>query len=171
MRGGNYRRYVYHTVLFLICILLYLWQNSINAFPEIAGLRAIPVIPFVICVTMFNPETAGFVYGFAAGMLMDISWSKISGFNTTILFVLCIICGLLIQFLLNRTPATALLLSGMGCFLYFFVYWLCFHQLAGVADSAYSLMLRYMPMAIYSWAFTLPFYIFVGYMTKKLKND
>lgn len=171
MRGGNYRRYVYHTVLFLVCILLYLWQNSINAFPEIAGLRAVPVIPFVICVTMYNPEKAGLVYGFTAGMLMDITWTKISGFNTTILFVLCIICGLLIQFLLNRTPATALLLSGTSCVLYFFVYWLCFCRLAGVADSAYSLMLRYMPMAIYSWAFTLPFYLFVGYMTKKLKAD
>ena len=86
MRRVYYRKYVYHTLLCFISALLYLWQNSINAFPEIAGFRALPLIPFIVCITVFNPETAGIIYGVVAGLVMDISWSRTSGFNALTLF-------------------------------------------------------------------------------------
>ncbi len=171
MRRVYYRKYVYHTLLGIIAALLYFWQNSINAFPEIAGLRALPLIPFIICVTIFNPETAGMVYGLVAGLVMDISWSRTSGFNALSLFVMCAVCGLLIGFLFNRTIASTLLLSGIICLLYFLIYWLCFCVFAGIGDLAYCLFARYLPMALYTWVFTVPFYFVLSFMTNKFRND
>lgn len=171
MRRTYYRGFVYHTLLAVICALLYLWQNSINAFPEIASLRALPVIPFVICIAMFNPETAGMAYGLVAGLIMDISWSKITGFNALFLLVSCAVCGLLIRFLLTRTLLTALLLNFAVCFAYFLLYWLFFCQLAGIEDSAYCLFSAYLPMALYTWAFTIPLYLLVGFITGKFRTE
>ncbi len=171
MKSTYYRGYVYHVVLSVACALLYLWQNSVNAFPEISGLRAVPVIPFVICISMFNPKTAGMVYGLFAGMIMDVTWSKISGFNALCLFIICVVCSLLIRFLFNCRISSAMLLSGLACLVYFLVYWLCFCKFAGVEESAYCLFSRYLPMALYTWAFTLPFYYFVEFLTKKLQSD
>ncbi len=171
MRQAYYRKYVYHTLLGLIAAFLYLWQNSVNAFPEIASVRAVPLVAFVVCVTVFNPDHAGMVYGLVAGLVMDINWTKLSGFNALCLLVMCAVCGLLIRFLFTRTLLTAMLLSGIACVVYFLIYWLCFCVFAGVEDKAYCLFSRYLPMAIYTWVFTIPFYFIVRVMTKKFRND
>ena len=171
MRRAYYRKYVYHTLLCFISALLYLWQNSINAFPEIAGLRALPLIPFIVCITVFNPETAGIIYGVVAGLVMDISWSRTSGFNALTLFVICAVLGLLIRFLFTRSLASVLMLSGIICLVYFLIYWLCFCVFAGLKETAYCLFSIYLPMAVYTWVFTIPSYFLVGFMTDKFRND
>lgn len=171
MRRAYYRKYVYHTLLAIIAALLYLWQNSVAAFPEIASLRALPLIPFIICVTMFNPDKAGVVYGVTAGIVMDISWSKTSGFNAVCLFVICVACGLLIRLLFNRTLLTALFLNGIVCLVYFSLYWLFFCELAGIEDSGYCFFNYYLPMMIYTWAFTIPFYLVTRFITSKFRTD
>ncbi len=171
MRRIYYRRYVYHALLCFIAALLYLWQSSLNAFPEIAGLRALPLIPFIVCITVFNPETAGIIYGVGAGLIMDISWSRTSGFNALTLFVICTVLGLLIRFLFNRSLASTLMLSGIICLVYFFIYWLCFCLLADVGEAAYCLFATYLPMAVYTWVFTIPSYFLIGFMTDKFRTE
>lgn len=171
MRSANYRKYVYHALLGFICILLYLWESSVFAFPTISSVRALPLMSFVICISIYNPETPATVYGLIAGVAMDIGRIHASGFNAIFMLIACVACGLFIRLLLNRTLLCALVLSFFVCFIYFFTYWLFFCRPDAAADSGYCLIRYYLPMAVYTWVFTLPFYLIVGAMTRKFRVD
>ena len=54
-------------LLLLTTIVLAALQNTDGLLPTFFGARLMPLIPFVVCVGIFEGETAGLLYGAAAG--------------------------------------------------------------------------------------------------------
>ena len=54
-------------------------QNTDGFFPQIFGVRALLLIPAVVCAAMFERDIVGMLFGLFAGMLWDITASGNNG--------------------------------------------------------------------------------------------
>ncbi|MCR5484183.1 MAG: rod shape-determining protein MreD [Clostridiales bacterium] len=151
-------------------VLLSVLQNTDGLFPEIFGVRAMLLIPAVVCIAMFERETVGMFFGFFAGILWDMSSSSGGNFNALFLVFTCFVCGSLITYLMRNNLVTALLLSSVFTALHHLVYWLWAIIIKGNADRALSLFSFYIPSVIYTVIF-LPIFYFAVRAGMKYLND
>lgn len=127
--------------LALILLGLSVLQNTDGFFPQIFGVRALLLIPAVICIAMFERDIAGMFFGLFAGALWDMHASGAS-FNALFLLTVGFICGTLINTIMRNNIVTAFLLTVIFVPLYEVGYWF-FHYIAGGLDMAWFMLLRY----------------------------
>ncbi len=127
--------------LALILLGLSVLQNTDGFFPQIFGVRALLLIPAVICIAMFERDVAGMFFGLFAGALWDMHASGAS-FNALFLLTVGFICGTLINTIMRNNIVTAFLLTVIFVPLYEVGYWF-FHYIAGGLDMAWFMLLRY----------------------------
>lgn len=145
--------------LALILLVLSVLQNTDGFFPQIFGVRALLLIPAVVCIAMFERDMAGMFFGLFAGALWDMNAGGAS-FNALYLMAVGFICGTLINTIMRNNIVTALLLSMVFIPVYVVGYWF-FHYIVGGLDAAGFMFLRYyLPGIFYSAAF-LPL-MFIG---------
>ncbi len=162
--------YLYYTSLGLILLLTFIAQ-SVPLLPKIASVLPLAVLPLVICVGVFNNETVGFVFGLFAGLLCDITSAAYDGWNAILLALIGLGVALLTEYLFNDRLVTTLILSGGFAAVYYLLYWL-FFILSGKYDGAWLYLMRFsLPAALYTWAFTLPFYYLIRYVRKLSIRD
>ena len=111
--------------LALIILLLSLLQNTDGYFPQIFGVRALLLIPAVVCISMYERDLAGMFFGLFAGALWDV-FAGGGSFNAFLLLVTGFLCGTLINTIMRNNVVTASLLSAVWCLIYNIGYWL-FH--------------------------------------------
>ncbi len=141
--------------LALILLLLSVLQNTDGLFPQIFGVRALLLIPAVVCIAMFERDIFGMIFGLFAGALWDVFASGAS-YNALFLLAVGFICGTLINTIMRNNVVTAGILSFAAITVYTFVYWL-FHFVFGGLDSAAHMLLRYyLPGILYTAVF-IPF--------------
>ena len=68
----NQHGYLYYTALGLIMLVLFVIQ-SVPLLPRIAAVCAMPILPLVFCIGVFNNEVVGFVFGARSGILLPSS--------------------------------------------------------------------------------------------------
>lgn len=140
--------------LALVILFAHILQNTRGLFLEIAGVRANLLIPLVVCIGMFERETAGAFFGLFAGVLWDTVSGLGDGWHALFLTLVGAGCGLLVQVLMRSNLGSALILSGAACLLYAVLYEL-FFVFAQRVDGACWLFFRSgLPSAFYSFAFT-----------------
>ncbi|MEG1874681.1 MAG: rod shape-determining protein MreD [Angelakisella sp.] len=133
MRTTKYKILKYATYA-LVAIFLCVLQNTPGLF-AISGVKPMLVMSFAVCVTLFEKETAGGLFGAFAGMLCDLFGSYTFGFYTLLLFVGCVLVGLLTQSFMRPVLFNAVLFTlALGCFI----------QLVGFA---FTMLLRSVPDA------------------------
>ncbi|MBR2868893.1 MAG: hypothetical protein IKB88_07535 [Clostridia bacterium] len=145
--------------LALILLVLSVLQNTDGFFPQIFGVRALLLIPAVVCIAMFERDTAGMFFGLFAGALWDMNASGAS-FNALYLFAVGFICGTLINTIMRNNIITAKLLSMIFIPVYVIGYWF-FHYIVGGLDMAGFMFLRYYLPSIAYTALFLPL-LFIG---------
>ncbi len=141
--------------LALILLLLSVLQNTDGLFPQIFGVRALLLIPAVVCVAMFERDIFGMIFGLFAGALWDV-FSSGASYNALFLLSVGFICGTLINTIMRNNVVTAGILSFTAITLYTLVYWL-FHFVFGGLDSAAYMLLRYYLPGIFYTALFIPF--------------
>ena len=161
----NQHGYLYYTALGLITIALFVIQ-SIPLLPRIAAVCAMPLLPLVFCIGVFNNEAVGFVFGLLAGLLMDITSSASDGFNALVLTVFGLGVALLTEYLFNDRLVTTCLLSFIFTAGYYLLYWLFFVVGRGYEGAGVYLVRFTLPAVIYTWVFTVPFYYLARYIRK-----
>ena len=145
--------------LALILLVLSVLQNTDGFFPQIFGVRALLLIPAVVCIAMFERDMAGMFFGLFAGALWDMNAGGAS-FNALYLMAVGFICGTLINTIMRNNIVTALLLSVVFIPVYVIGYWF-FHFVVGGIDMAGFVFLRYYLPSIFYSAVFLPL-MFIG---------
>lgn len=159
------RRAVYAVLIMLAAML----QNTQGLFPEIFGVRAMLLIPAVVCIGMHERDIAGLFFGLFAGVLWDAFSAGPPNFSAIMLTAAGYFCGLLISTVMRNNIMTALLLCISCIFIYNTAYWFFAYVIKGY-DEAFVVYLRfYLPSVLYTVIFMPVFYYIVR--TVKLKTS
>ncbi len=143
----------------LLILLLAAWglQSAPSNFLSVFALRPVLVLGLTACVGMIYGELIGGVFGFGAGLLMEIDAAPSVGFHLLVLTALGILCGLAVRHLLmNNIPASFTLLLSV-CVLYFTLYWLLYKVILG-ADGFYYWIRFSLPSAAFTALWGCGFY-------------
>lgn len=167
MRKNTKILIVRRLIFVLLILLVHIMQNTKGYFPEIFGIRAMLLIPLIVCIGMFEREMAGAVLGLFAGALWDSVSGLGDGYNTLFLMLIGAGCGLLINILMRNHLLTALILTALSSVMYVLSYLLFFVIAQGLDGSAFLLMRYYLPSCVYTVVFTPVFYIIVRAVMKK----
>ena len=156
--------------LAVILLLLSVLQNTDGFFPQIFGVRALLLIPCVVCVAMYERDIWGMLLGLFAGALWDIFASGAS-FNALFLLAVGFACGTLINTIMRNNIVTATLLSFISSLIYNSGYWL-FNFIIPKTDSAVFMLLRYyMPGVLYTSVLTPIIFLAVRAVVKHFSEE
>ncbi len=156
--------------LALILLLLSVLQNTNGFFPQIFGVRALLLIPCVVCIAMYERDIWGMLFGLFAGALWDIFASGAS-FNALFLLAVGFGCGTLINTIMRNNIVTATLLTFISSLFYNIIYWL-FHFIVTKIDSAGFMLLRYyLPGVLYTVVLTPLIFLFIRMIEKKFAEE
>lgn len=151
--------------LALILLLLSVLQNTNGFFPQIFGVRALLLIPAVVCISMFERDIYGMLLGLFAGALWDVFASGAS-FNALFLLTVGFACGTLINTIMRNNVVTAAILSVAAILFYVVVYWLFNCVLTGFDSAAYMLLRYYLPSVLYTAVFIPIMFIIIRNIEK-----
>ena len=162
-------------ILRRICLALILLpvsviQNTDGFFPQIFGVRALLLIPFVVCISMFERDIVGMFLGLFAGALWDIFASGAS-FNALFLTAVGFICGTLINTIMRNNVVTAFILSTAATVIYHICYWLFHYVFGGLDSAAYMLLRYYLPSIAYTVILVPLVFIIIRFVEKKFIED
>lgn len=159
------RRALYAGVILIAATL----QNTQGLFPELFGVRAMLLIPVVVCIGMHERDIAGLFFGLFAGMLWDAFAAGPPSFNAILLTAAGYFCGFLIGSIMRNNIMTALLLGVICAFIYSTLYWLFAFVFKGY-DNVFGVYLKfYLPSVLYTVVLLPAFYYIVRII--KLKTN
>ncbi|MCL2507781.1 MAG: hypothetical protein FWF05_01255 [Oscillospiraceae bacterium] len=143
-------------------------QNTQGLLLSVFGIRAMPLIPAVVCVAMFERELSGVLYGLFAGLLWDMCSVSGGSFNAILLSAIGFACGALITHLMRNNLVTALLLGSGAAMIHQFAYWARVYVFEQRMDGALSLFTFYIPSCVYTLMWLPGFYFLVRAAMKRL---
>lgn len=152
--------------LALILLLLSVLQNTDGFFPQIFGVRALILIPAVVCMAMYERDIWGMLLGLFAGALWDITASGAS-FNALYLLTVGFVCGTLINTIMRNNVVTAMILSTLATLIYNIGYWAVSFIGGGMDNSGFILIRYYLPSILYTMLFIPLTFITVRAVEKK----
>jgi len=156
--------------LALILLLLSVLQNTDGLFPQIFGVRALLLIPAVVCIAMYERDIWGMILGLFAGALWDI-FSSGASFNALYLLTIGFLCGTLINTIMRNNIVTASLLSFISAFIYNTGYWI-FNIILPKTDSAAFLLWRYyLPSVVFTTLLAPVIFIIIRALEKKFSEE
>ena len=158
------RRLIFGAGLVAVAVL----QNTPGVLPSLFGVRAVPLVPAVVCVAMFERERAGVLYGLFAGLLWDICGGFGGNFNAILLTVVGFACGSLITHLMRNNLVTALLLGTGAALLHQSVYWARVYLFGLGLAGGVSLFTFYLPSCVYTMLWLPVFYFPVRTAMKRM---
>lgn len=168
LRFENKNIYIRRGLYALIIIAASMMQNTQGLFPVIFGVRAMLLIPVVVCIGMHERDIAGLFFGLFAGVLWDAFSAGPPNFNAIMLTAAGYLCGLLIGTIMRNNIMTALLLSLGWIFIYNTLYWLFAYVLKGYDNALWVYLSFYLPSVLYTVLFMPIFYYIIR--TVKLKT-
>ncbi len=151
--------------LALILLLLSVLQNTNGLFPQIFGVRALLLIPAVVCIAMFERDIFGMIFGLFAGALWDV-FSSGASYNALFLLTVGFICGTLINTIMRNNVVTAGILSFTAITLYNIIYWLFNFVFSGLDSAAFMLWRYYLPSILYTAVFIPVMFIIIRSVEK-----
>lgn len=133
----------------LAAVFLCVLQNTPGLF-VIRNIKPMWAAAFAICVTLFEKETAGGLFGAFAGLLCDFFSSYTFGFYALGLFFFCVVVGLLTQGYMRPVAVNGMLftLVSMGL-----IQWAGFFftiYIWGTPDAGLYYLTRLLPMCVYT---------------------
>ena len=152
--------------LALILLLLSVLQNTDGFFPQIFGVRALILIPAVVCMAMYERDIWGMLLGRFAGALWDITASGAS-FNALYLLTVGFVCGTLINTIMRNNVVTAMILSTLATLIYNIGYWAVSFVGGGMDNAGFILIRYYLPSILYTMLFIPLTFITVRAVEKK----
>ena len=133
---------------------------------KLANANPIPAISFIVAVSFFSGMWRGVTMAFIYGMFMDTIASGTVCFNTLVLTLVVLVCGVLTTYFFNRNIFAIIVLAFIGSAGYFVLKWFFLYLLRGIAGQEYYLFSFALPSAIYTAAFIIPFY-YIGKFLEK----
>ena len=104
-------RRVIFAVLLIFCAVI---QNTPGLLPEPFGAHQLAVTVMVVCIAMFERETAGMLLGLLAGVVLDVTGGT-QGINAILLTVVGLVCGMLVNICASVGRISSLPLNKIPC--------------------------------------------------------
>lgn len=144
-----------HCAYALMLLLLFLIQEAPSV--TLFGVRGVPVAGLFVAVAMLEDEMAGAFFGLAAGILCDTASAQVFGVASVLFLVLGCTVGLLVMYMVNSCPRSALLMSGTAGLLYGLVTHYLLYGFWDYAGSGVLLLTQTLPSALLTagWGFLL----------------
>lgn len=160
-------RRVIFAVLLVLCAVI---QNTPSLLPEPFGAHQLGVTVMVVCIAMFERETAGMLLGLLAGTVLDVTGGT-QGINAILLTVFGLVCGMLVNNMIRNNIVTALIFSALALTVHTFVYWIVFVAAAGVSGGGRLLLTFCLPSIIYSLIFTPLWFLITKGIHRRLPSE
>jgi rod shape-determining protein MreD len=157
---------------YAVCVLLLaVFQLQAAFYPRFMDVTPLFLISAVAAIAMFEGETAGGIYGIAAGLFWDAGTGRVFGFNA--LFLMCIgICiGLFVKYLFRNTALSAFLFTAAFTLTHEIVTWFFFYYMAGNRNIVFALLHIILPTVGLTLIFALPFYFGARLINRKLTSQ
>ena len=144
------KTYVSWLVYGLLALLVVILQMAPRLFPAVGFARPVPLVPFVVCVALFEGVRIGAGIGLIAGLLWDVYAFRLFGFDALLLMAFGLAVGLLVQWLLRANFLSAMLLCGGTVLLQALLEWLFCYVLFQKEELWTVLVKVYLPNAAYT---------------------
>ena len=156
--------------LALILLLISVIQNTEGLFPQPFGVRALLLIPAVVCMSMYERDIVGMLLGLFAGVLWDV-FTVGASFNALFLLTIGFICGTLINTIMRNNVVTATILGTAASLIYNIFYWAFNFPMAGLDRPLFMLLRYYIPGIIYTALFIPLTFIIVRNVEKRFSEE
>ncbi len=156
--------------LAMIILLISVLQNTDGFFPQVFGIRALLLIPAVVCIAMYERDIWGMMLGLFAGALWDVFASGAS-YNALFLLTAGFICGTLINTIMRNNIVTASILTFIFSTLYHLGYWLFNFVISDLDSAAFMLLRYYLPGIAYTTVFVPIIFIMTRSVEKKFTEE
>lgn len=163
-----YLRWVAYGLILLFVSLL---QAAPRLFPAFFGAHPVPLVPFVVCIAMFEGPVVGAAFGIGGGLLWALYADRLFGFDALLLLAIGCMCGLLVQVFLRNNWLTSLLLNGAVLLLYVLVDWLLRYVLFRNAEAVYALLHILLPNALYTFILSPLVYVLIYRVARSMRES
>ena len=163
-----YLRWVAYGLILLFVSLL---QAAPRLFPAFFGAHPVPLVPFVVCIAMFEGPMVGAAFGVGGGLLWALYADRLFGFDALLLWAIGCMCGLLVQVFLRNNWLTSLLLNGAVLLLYVLVDWLLRYVLFRNAEAVYALLHILLPNALYTFILSPLVYVLIYRVARSMRES
>lgn len=161
------RRAVFAVLILLAASL----QNTGGLFPEIFGVRAMLLIPAVVCISMHEREIPGIFYGLFAGLLWDAYSAHPGNINALLLTAAGFVCGALINYSMRNNIVTAALLTAAAALVHNTAAWLFSCVIPGFDGAGRLYLTFYLPSCLYTLAVMPAFYFLTRLIINKSREQ
>lgn len=155
----------------IVLIVIFIFQFTPLLLPKIFDIGPLLLIPAVICIAMFEGESAGAAYGLIAGLLWDSQSGRLFGFNCLFLMLFGLTAGLLIKNLFRNTMISVLLFTLLSTIILELLKWYFFYNFYGDNQIFFALLQIILPTTIYTLILTIPIYIGFKKLRRILEID
>lgn len=153
----------------LLLLVFYILQTTPMLF-QILGIKPVLVVPFAVCLSLFESERAAAVYGVFGGMLWDIAANKLFGFRAILLMCCCIAVALLVMYLMRNHLWNAILLVSAVMLVIQILDYLFFYLIWGYEHSWIILLKYTLPTMVYTAVVTIPIYYLMRSVAKRFNQ-
>ena len=153
-------------LLLAVAVVTALIQHTPGFNLKIGTLSPMLLVPFVVCVAMYERSLTGLAYGLVAGALWDFASSGADGMYTLMLTTIGFGTGIVVTLYVRNKLISAFALSLCSCSAVSVAYWLVFILRKGYEGSWGILFTHFLPLAVYSALFAAVYYYVIGLLIK-----
>mgnify|MGYP003376099003 CR=1 FL=1 len=142
----RFLKWLFYALLLFFCYIV----QTTPGLLAIGPIQPVLVVPVCLAVAVLENELAGAVFGALAGLMWDLSASRISGFFGIILCVLCVAVSFCFLFWIRQNTVALLVAVGLDYLFNFLI----FYQ----EGSLYLLLHTLLPTAGYTLVYCPPLF-------------
>lgn len=150
--------------LYIVTLLVLFVLQTTPGFLQFFGTRPIWMLPFAVCLSMFETEKTAAIIGALAGGLWDIASGKLLGFSLIILMLCCVFCSLLVMYLAKLNIVNALFLCAATILIYMTFNFVFYYAIWGFGNLETVLLHKLLPVSGYTLLITPLIY----FLTRKI---
>lgn len=131
-------------------LILYVIQETPGILGSLTGIKPVLMISAAVTIAMYENQKVSLVFGIVAGLLMDIGYGWMIGFNTLILSMLCYIIAWLATDYIQTNMLTAMLCTAVTLTIDLTAHYVFLYVLMNYGSNAHAYVHHYVPIIIYS---------------------
>lgn len=170
MTNFFYHKLYKYITLSLIVFFSYILQTT----PGILSyydITPVLVLPACICISVYEGEFAGGLFGFFSGLMVDCFSEANFGYSSFFYLILCVAAGLATNHFFRRSTMNIIILCLSSIFInsvinFFFSYVL--YSTIGIQSIFYTIIA---PQALYSTLFSIPYCYLFKWLHKVFEPD
>lgn len=143
----KYVRFLAYTIEIIVFFVL---ERIPNLLPSVNGVRPIILVPIVILIALFEGPNVGVVFGFFAGLLLDVGATGTFGFYAVAMTCLGFLVGNVAQKIIKFNLITSVAVAIAFTAAFYFAHFLFKFLFLGYADAIFSIFNHYLVAMLYT---------------------